>query len=127
MRNILTRTFISCLLIIGALIFCAAQILAQDSATSKIHVIPRPQQLKVTQEQFRLGPTTIVALADPRSEDDRFAAQDFIDDLKETSGILLKIGKVRKQSILIGLLEQPAIQAAFKRAGLLILIPKVTC
>jgi len=71
--------------------------------------------VKTAQEPFRLAPAASLTLADPRSEDDRFAAQDFMDDVKNTSGVVLKFGKARKRVILIGLLDQPLIQAGFKR------------
>jgi hexosaminidase len=117
MRNILTRTFILCLLIIGAFTFSATKNLAQD-ASAIVHIIPQPRQLLITRAEFRINPTAAVSLADPRSEDDRFAAQDFIDDLKETAGLSLKIGKARKQAILIGTIDLATVQAALKRAGL---------
>jgi hypothetical protein len=71
----------------------------------------------VSREAFRLAPTSSLTLADPASEDDRFAAQDFIDDVKATAGLALKIGKARKQAILIGSLDRPAVQLALKRVA----------
>ena len=62
----------------------------QVSPSATARIIPRPRQSAVTQETFRLGPGTSIVLADPRSEDDRFAAQDFIDDVKETANVSLK-------------------------------------
>jgi hexosaminidase len=119
MRNILTRTFI-----LPAAVLCVASLLAvrttaqESTALPKVHVIPQPRQMVVLQDEFRLTPASIITLADPRSEDDRFAAQDFIDDVKETTGVLLKIGKARRQSILMGTIDQTAVQAALKRASL---------
>jgi hexosaminidase len=118
MRNILTRSLISCLFIICALAFPAARALGQDKAANEIHVIPRPRQVLVSREEFRLAPNQTITLAAPGSEDDRFAAQDFSDDVKETSGVLLKIGKSRKHAILVGLLDQPVIQLGLKRVAL---------
>lgn len=92
---------------------------AQESAPpSKIHVIPQPRELLTSQVEFHISSATTVSLADPGSEDDRFAAQDFIDDVKETAGILLRIGRARKQSILIGRIDQAAVQAALKRVAM---------
>ena len=89
------------------------------TAATKIRVIPQPRQSTATQEAFRLGPGTSIVLADPRSEDDRFAAQDFADDVKETANVSLKIAKGRaRQSIVIGLIDLPLVQTALKRAGL---------
>lgn len=39
---------------------------------------------------------------DSESADDRFAAQDFIDDLKATAGVALSIGRSRSRAIVIG-------------------------
>jgi hexosaminidase len=118
MQNILTRTSFWRVLIIGAFIFSATESLAQDAGATKVHVIPAPRQLLMTGAEFRLGPTTVIALADPRSDEDRFAAQDFVDDVKETAGISLRMGKARRQAILVGLLDQPLIKAALKRLAL---------
>ena len=118
MRNILTRSLLSCLLIIGAELFFSTGAFGQATAKPKIQVIPRPRQLKIINESFRLIGSSIVVLADPRSEADRFAAEDFVADLKETSGVVVRIGKGRKQAILVGSLAQPAIVAALKRASL---------
>src|SRR5215510_6672295 len=111
MRTILTRSFICCLIVFSTV--AAAEVSALGQA-SKIHVIPRPRQMEVSQVRFQLSTGATIALADPRSEDDRFAAQDFIDDLKETSGVQLRLGKSRKRAILIGLIEQPAVRAGLK-------------
>jgi hypothetical protein len=55
-------------------------------------------------------------LADSRSEDDRFAAADFTNDLQETAKLVIKIGVSRaRHSILIGSLDLPVVQAALKR------------
>lgn len=118
MRNILTRTFTLSLLIVAAFIFSAPESLAQDIAAARVHIIPRPRRVLVTREEFPISRTSIVSLADSRSADDRFAAQDFIDDVKETTGITLRIGRPRQRAILIGLLNQPAIQIALKRVAL---------
>jgi hexosaminidase len=120
MRNILTRTLILRLAIICVTAFLAVQTAAQESASiPKVHVIPQPRQMAVSQDEFHIGPGTTVSLADPRSEEDRFAAQDFVEDVKATTGVMLKIGKTRSQSILIGTIEQAAVQAALKRTTLI--------
>ena len=49
----------------------ALSVVAQNSNT--IQVIPRPRTIETKQDVFRLGSNTRVVLADPRSEDDRFA------------------------------------------------------
>ena len=57
-------------------------------------------------------------LSDPTSEDDRFAAMDFVNDVKETAGVAVATGKGRTQrGILIGRIDLPQIQQALRRAG----------
>lgn len=90
---------------------------AQGSQPPAIHVLPQPKVWKPTGETFKLAPDTRVVLADSRSEDDRFAAQDFIDDLRETASVSLAIGKGRgRRSILIGLADNPAVSQALRHA-----------
>jgi hypothetical protein len=119
MQNMLTRTLVVRLVILGVAAFVATQAAAQiDTLPLRFHIIPQPRQLLASQDEFHLGLTSTITLADPRSEDDRFAAQDFIDDVKETSGVSLKIGKARKQAIIIGAIDQAVVQAALQRAGM---------
>jgi hexosaminidase len=87
-------------------------------AAGAIHVVPAPRQLTETGARFRLTRDARVALADPRSDDDRFAAQDFIDDAKDAAGVVLRIASRRDRgTILIGSLDNAAIRSALKRAG----------
>ncbi|HVF57198.1 MAG TPA: glycoside hydrolase family 20 zincin-like fold domain-containing protein [Pyrinomonadaceae bacterium] len=92
----------------------------QATATGNaVQVIPYPKQLKATGEAFRLVRGTRIVLADRRSEDDRFAAQDFIDDVRETAGVALEVGARRgRRQILVGSTEHPLILRALERAGL---------
>jgi hexosaminidase len=85
---------------------------------SAIQVLPRPKRLKETGERFALGARTRIVLADKKSEDDRFAAQDFIEDVRETAGVTLKVGTGRGRGrILVGLLGQQSTAEALERAG----------
>ena len=100
----------------AVLLALSAVSLAQ--ADSPIQVIPRPRQLTKTSDPFSLTRDVRVALADPRSEDDRFAAQDFIDDVRETTGLNLARGRRReRRTVLIGRLDLAPVRAALKRAG----------
>lgn len=84
-----------------------------------IRIIPEPRQLSATGERFALTRDARLALADPRSEDDRFAAEDFIEDARQTANVALRLGGRRdRATILVGLLDNPAIQQSLKRAGL---------
>ena len=61
---------------------------------------------------------TRIVLADSKSDDDRFAAQDFADDLKATAKVAARISTSNsRQSILIGSLDRPAIENALRRTG----------
>jgi hypothetical protein len=81
-------------------------------------IIPQPKQLSMTPDVFRLKRDTRIVLADARSEDDRFAAKDFVDDIKETASVTLTIGKGKgRGEILVGQIDLPQIQSALKRSG----------
>lgn len=86
-----------------------------QSATASISVIPQPRQITAGTESFRIGADTKVVLADPRSADDRFAVEDFLQDLKETAGVTLHIGRGRGRSLLIGTFDREPIQSALRR------------
>ena len=118
MQNILPRTFILRLAILAAALASVQAAAQQSTPPPKVHVIPQPRQLLVTRDEFRLSSASSITLADARSEDDRLAAQDFSEDVKETSGFSLKLGKSHKQPILIGTVDQAVVQAALKRGGL---------
>jgi len=90
------------------------------NATGAIRLIPQPKQLTPTGETFHLTRDVRLALADARAADDRFAADDFIDDVRETAGgLALSVGKPRRRrTILIGALHLAPVEAALKRANL---------
>ena len=104
MANTLTRT-----LLFGLIVIVAHVAQAQD----RISVIPQPRQLTANGETFRLERAHIV-LADSRSEEDRFAATDFVADVKQV-GISLKTrGRRDRKAIVIGVTSLPAIEKALK-------------
>src|SRR3989441_3629175 len=115
MNATLTRTFM-----LRAMIMCA---FALGSAPARgqspnIQVIPKPKQVNVGDGRFEVGRDTRIVLADNNSVEDRFAAQDFIDDLKATANFALSIGKGKpRRQIVIGRLELPSITQALKRNG----------
>ena len=106
MLNTLTRT-----LVFGLIVICAPVAHAQD----RISIVPQPRQVNANGETFRLDRAHIV-LADRRSVEDRFAATDFVAELKET-GINLRVrgGRDRK-AILVGLIRARVIERALKDA-----------
>src|SRR5262252_2924872 len=101
MRHTLTRSLIAPLILFAGIFLCLPPTARSQEPNSAIQVIPAPRQASATGEKFLLSPRTVIALADPRAEDDRFAAVDFIADLNETAAINLKIGKGRT-AILVG-------------------------
>jgi hexosaminidase len=88
------------------------------TAADAVQVVPEPKQLIATSGRFEFTRDARVALADTRSEDDRFAAEDFIDDAKQTANLTLKIdGRRDRATVLLGSLDSPTIRSALKRAG----------
>ena len=116
MKATLTRTFILRTAILGAFAFACVGASAQ---TPNAQIIPAPKQLIVREEKFEIGRETRIALADGQSAEDRFAAQDFIDDVKQTAGVTVRLGgNGARREILIGRIDLPRIQQALKRAAI---------
>jgi hexosaminidase len=94
----------------------------QQSDSDFVQLIPQPRQLALKQDRFRFSSNSTnnrIVLADPRSEDDRFAATDFANDLQKTARLAMKIGSSRaRHSILIGSIDLPVVQAGLKRFGI---------
>jgi hexosaminidase len=88
-----------------------------DGSPTQIQVIPKPKTVTPNGESFRLTRDTRVVLADPKSDDDRFAAQDFIDDVRATAGASVSIGGKGKAQIFLGALSLPRVRSAIERAG----------
>ena len=80
-------------------------------------VIPKPRMMTPTIALFRFGKDVRIRLADPRSADDRFAAEDFIADARETANLDLRIGDAAR-SILVGRIDLPRVFAAIRNVGL---------
>lgn len=99
MANTLTRSVVFALMVI-----CAPFAQAQD----RISIIPQPREATANGEKFPLDRAHLV-LADPRSAEDRFAANDF----GEEFNLKIRGGRDRR-AILIGLLSSPVIQKALK-------------
>src|SRR6266480_3251680 len=115
MKTTLTRTFIRRAAILGAFAFACA---AASAQTTNPQIIPAPKQLTAGEGKFDIGLDTRMALADPQSAEDRFAAQDFINDVKQTAGVTVRLGgSGARREILIGRIDLPRIQQALKRAA----------
>ncbi len=116
MGHTLTRTLILGLTIVLASSAVRAQAASQSPG---LQIIPQPKQLNALPEAFRFRRDNRILLADPRSDDDRFGAQDFIDDLKASAGVALVISKGHSHhGILVGRIDLPPIREALKQAGL---------
>jgi hypothetical protein len=90
-----------------------------EGAQPAVQIIPKPKSVTATGENFPLTSEARVVLADPKSEDDRFAAEDFADDVRETAGVVLRVGAgAGKRRILVGLLAAPRVRGAIEKAGL---------
>ena len=117
MPNTLARSSLLCVIVLSLVFFFAPGVARSQDTSSRprISIIPQPRELTVTQELFPLDRASNIALADPRSADDQFAAADFVDDVMQTAGVPLKVRRNRgHHSILIGRLDLPAIQSALK-------------
>ena len=109
-RTLILRAAIMCALALG----CASA----RGQSPNIQVIPKPKQVNVGDGRFEIGRETRIVLADNKSVEDRFAAEDLIDDLKTTANFALSIGKGKpRRQIVIGRLELPSITQALKRNG----------
>jgi len=98
-----------------ALAFVAGSAGAQ---TANFQIIPAPKQMTPAEGSFPLGRDARITLADSKSADDQFAAQDFINDLKATAGVSLSISRRQiGRAILIGRIDAPLVGEALKRFG----------
>jgi hypothetical protein len=97
------------LIIAAGAFFCAA-----TPAQSSLQIIPAPKQVTAGEGSFALRDAR-VALADAKSADDQFAAQDFINDVKTAAAASLSIGRGGRRDILIGRIDSLPIAQALKR------------
>jgi len=118
MPNTLTRTQPWRLtVLLQMLVFFSVLANAQES--TRLSVIPQPREMISSGTKFSLDRNAHITLADPKSADDQFAANDFIDDAKQTANVTLKVSRGRgRKTILIGLLSLPSIEAALKNASI---------
>ena len=103
MINFFRHIFLS-----GVILFAAAGIYA---APLPLQIIPQPKEAVATEDNFSLKFNRKITLANPRSEADRFAAQDFIEDARATAKIDLSIGGGK---ILVGSLDDSKIKSALR-------------
>jgi hexosaminidase len=115
MPNTLTRRqTVRLIVLFTTFLYSLGLALGQET---RVSVIPQPREIKPTAEKFLLDRSAHITLADPRSTEDRFAATDFIEDTKQTAGVILKVGRGSRKSITIGLLSLPAVQKGLQSLG----------
>jgi hypothetical protein len=115
MQTTLTRTLCRRITIVFAVALTCGLASAQ---TPNIQIIPAPRQVTPGEGSFSLTRDTRLILADPKSAEDQFAAQDFSDDLKATGDISLLIGKGQpRRDILIGKIDSLPVAQALKLSG----------
>lgn len=99
-------------LVLLALVLFAGRAASQPPP---LQIIPRPKQATATGDRFALDRRVRVVVADPRAEDDRFAAEDFIEDVQATAGLHLSLGGRGRRTILLGPLDNERVRAALAR------------
>ncbi|MFN2577115.1 MAG: beta-N-acetylhexosaminidase, partial [Pyrinomonadaceae bacterium] len=115
MSTTLTRTKTFRLVIVATCAFVGAAAKAQSP---NVQIIPAPKQLTLGEGSFSLSRDARIVLADSKSADDQFAAQNFIEDLKATAGVSLSSGRgAARRDILIGRIDLLPIAQALKRNG----------
>ncbi|HEY5075074.1 MAG TPA: glycoside hydrolase family 20 zincin-like fold domain-containing protein, partial [Pyrinomonadaceae bacterium] len=114
MMTTLARTLILSAAIVCVLACACARAKGQSA---NVQIIPAPKQIHVSEVAFVIGRETSIILADGKSVEDRFAAQDFVDDVKQTADVSLRLGGKARREILIGQIDLPRVQQALKRAG----------
>ncbi|HEY0430655.1 MAG TPA: beta-N-acetylhexosaminidase, partial [Pyrinomonadaceae bacterium] len=121
MPHTLTRSAVlRPLVLLATIVLGSVQLAAQgNERTAPVQLIPRPRQVAVKSGVFRLSANTRIALANPRSDEDRFAADDFLADLSETAKLRLKqTSSSARRAILVGDIESSSVQSALKRFGI---------
>jgi hypothetical protein len=114
MMTTLARTLILSAAIVCVLGCACARAKGQSA---NVQIIPAPKQIQISEVAFVIGRETRIVLADGKSVEDRFAAQDFVDDVKQTADVSLRLGGNARREILIGQIDLPRVQQALKRAG----------
>src|SRR2546421_7759031 len=114
MSTTLTRSKSLRLIIVCA---CALVCRAANAQSPGAQIIPAPKQLTLGAGSFSVRDAR-VTLADTKSAEDQFAAQDFIDDLKATAGVSLSLSRGQaRRDILVGRIDLLPIAQALKRGG----------
>jgi len=105
--NVFFRQIVLLCVVLSTAFFARAQ-------NAPLQIIPEPRQIKVTGENFSLKNAAKISLTNSRSENDQFAAQDFIEDVRATANVKLSIGAGK---ILVGTLGDKRVKSAFQSAN----------
>jgi hexosaminidase len=114
MITTLTRTSIRWCSVAIISVVSAVYVAAQSPT---VQVIPAPKQFTVGEGRFEIGRAARVVLGDSKSTEDRFAAQDFSEDVKQAAGLSLSLNKGKSRGVLIGRIDLPSIAQALRRNG----------
>ncbi len=117
MQTTLSRSAILTLL----LCFLFPVATAQES-TPSLQVIPKPRSMTATADRFLITRDVRIVLANPRSQDNQFAVNDFIADARDAAKLGLRTGGGRRR-IIVGELGNPQISRALKGISLAIPMP----
>lgn len=87
-----------------------------------VQIIPAPKQLRAGDGVFKLSSRTRIVLANRASSDDRFAAEDFAGDVRDTGGINLRVGAGgnARDAILIGTVDDRVVRDALAKASVVV-------
>lgn len=109
----LTRTGLSQIVIVSVVLLLGSSVHAQSP---NVQVIPAPKHITLGEGAFAMGRDTRVSLADSKSSEDRFGAQDFIDDVAATANLKLAIGKGNsRHQILIGRINDSRVAETLRK------------
>jgi len=114
MKTTLARRLILLIAIVSALLSICRVAAAQQPT---VQIIPAPKSIQTGSGSFTIERRTRIVLADSTSAEDRFAAQDFVDDLQATTNVSLSLGKGSRHDIIVGQIDLPPIAEALKRNG----------
>ena len=114
MKTTLARRLILLIAIVSALLSICRVAAAQQPT---VQIIPAPKSIMAGSGSFMIERRTRIVLADSTSAEDRFAAQDFVDDLQATTNVSVSLGKGSRHDIIVGQIDLPPIAEALKRNG----------
>ena len=93
-------------------------LLAAEQPSPELYLIPTPRQVTLDEGRFAFTAQTEIMLADPNSEEDQFAAQQFMEEASKDLGLDLKTaGVTSKGGILVGRVGNKILDEALASHG----------